>query len=166
MKKLLFWVVLILVVAFSFALMKYPTSPAALSIKSFFGISTQQVSTGIMFSGYSESGVVVTQDPLEDPKNPSQIDKNPLINKENTPTMCTMEYAPICAEVQVQCIKAPCPPIKQTFGNKCMMNANKLAKFLHNGECSDTKPTTVDLSTCSSYFDGCNTCTVKEGKLA
>lgn len=146
--------------------MKNPTSKAATAIKSFLGITTQQVSTGIMFSGYTDSGVVVSQDPLEDPKNPSQTDKTPLINNENPPTMCTMEYAPVCAEVQVQCIKAPCPPIKQTFGNKCMMNANKLAKFLYNGECSDTKPATVDLSTCSSYFDGCNTCTVKDGKLA
>ena len=51
-------------------------------------------------------------------------------------TVCTMEYAPVCASVQVQCIKAPCPPVEQTFGNKCMMNANKLATFLHDGECT------------------------------
>jgi hypothetical protein len=38
-----------------------------------------------------------------------------------------MEYAPVCAEVQVQCIKAPCHSIQQTFGNKCMMEANSLA---------------------------------------
>lgn len=31
------------------------------------------------------------------------------------PRICTMEYAPVCAEVQVQCFKAPCPPITQTF---------------------------------------------------
>lgn len=35
------------------------------------------------------------------------------------PRMCTMEYAPVCAEVQVQCVKAPCFPVKQTFGNTC-----------------------------------------------
>ena len=29
--------------------------------------------------------------------------------------MCTMEYAPVCAEVEVQCIQAPCPPIQETF---------------------------------------------------
>lgn len=51
-------------------------------------------------------------------------------------TACTMEYAPVCASVAVQCIKAPCPAIEQTFGNECMMNANKLAKFLHKGECT------------------------------
>ena len=54
----------------------------------------------------------------------------------DNPTICTMEYAPVCAKVQVQCIKAPCPPIEQTFGNKCQMRANKLAVFSHDGECS------------------------------
>jgi len=57
-------------------------------------------------------------------------------NEWETPTACTMEYAPVCASVAVQCIKAPCPPIEQTFSNKCMMNANKLAKFVHDGECT------------------------------
>ena len=51
-------------------------------------------------------------------------------------TVCTQEYAPVCASVQVECIKAPCPPLEQTFGNKCMMNANKSATFLHDGECA------------------------------
>lgn len=74
---------------------------------------------------------------------------------------CTMEYAPVCAEVQVQCIKAPCPVIKETFGNKCMMNANKLAKFLYEWECKKG----IDLSKCKSYFDGCNTCFVSDGKI-
>ncbi|MFZ2151103.1 MAG: DUF333 domain-containing protein [Candidatus Absconditicoccaceae bacterium] len=77
-------------------------------------------------------------------------------------TICTMEYAPVCASVQVQCIKAPCPPIEQTFGNKCQMNANSLAKFLYEGECGTPKP---DLSNCETYFDGCNNCSVVDGKL-
>ena len=51
------------------------------------------------------------------------------------PTMCTMEYMPVCASVQVQCIKAPCPAINQTFGNACSMRANKNATFLYTGEC-------------------------------
>ena len=32
---------------------------------------------------------------------------------------CTREYAPVCGQVVVQCIKAPCPPIPQTFSNGC-----------------------------------------------
>lgn len=56
-------------------------------------------------------------------------------NVGDEPIACTMEYVPVCASVQVQCIKAPCPPVEQTFGNKCTMNANKSATFLYDGEC-------------------------------
>ena len=47
---------------------------------------------------------------------------------------CTMEYAPVCALVQVQCISAPCNPVEQTFGNKCMAQAQD-ANILYEGEC-------------------------------
>jgi hypothetical protein len=60
---------------------------------------------------------------------------------------CTMEYAPVCGEQIVYCIKAPCPPIKTTFGNKCQLNAAK-AKYLYSGECKKTevkKPTTEEV---------------------
>jgi hypothetical protein len=50
---------------------------------------------------------------------------------------CTKEYAPVCAEVQVQCIMAPCPPLKETFSNKCVMESNSLAVFLHEWACED-----------------------------
>jgi len=51
-------------------------------------------------------------------------------------SMCTMEYAPVCASVAIQCIKAPCDPVEQTFWNRCQMNANTLATFLHEWECA------------------------------
>lgn len=51
------------------------------------------------------------------------------------PKVCTKEYMPVCAEVQIQCIKAPCYPIKQTFWNKCEMESNSLANFLHDWIC-------------------------------
>lgn len=53
------------------------------------------------------------------------------------PGYCTTEFAPVCAEVQIQCIKAPCEPILQTFSNRCEMNKNKLTKFLYEGECKN-----------------------------
>jgi heat shock protein HslJ len=46
-----------------------------------------------------------------------------------------MDYTPVCASVQVQCIKAPCNPIQETFGNACMMHANTHATYLYDGEC-------------------------------
>lgn len=64
--------------------------------------------------------------------------------EEDNVSFCTMEYAPVCAEVQVQCIKEPCDPIQQTFGNKCMMEANSLATFLYTGECNDDYQKTND----------------------
>lgn len=68
---------------------------------------------------------------------PQQGQTSPANPGEEEATVCTMEYAPVCASVAVQCIKAPCPAIEQTFGNKCMMNGNKLATFLHDGECTN-----------------------------
>jgi hypothetical protein len=50
-----------------------------------------------------------------------------------------MEYAPVCGEVEVQCIQAPCEPVKQTFGNTCMANAAK-AKNIIQGECTTDQP--------------------------
>ncbi len=67
-----------------------------------------------------------------------------LANNDSAPVACTMEYAPVCASVQVQCIKAPCPPINQTFGNRCTMRANSLAKFLYDGECKQSDTTTTN----------------------
>lgn len=34
-------------------------------------------------------------------------------------TVCTDQYEPVCGYVQVQCIKAPCYPVAQTFSNTC-----------------------------------------------
>lgn len=52
--------------------------------------------------------------------------------EDNDNTMCTMQYDPVCAEVQVQCIKAPCYPITQTFWNACSAWKNKV---LYKWEC-------------------------------
>lgn len=75
------------------------------------------------------------------------------------PTACTKEYMPVCGEIQIQCFTTPCNPIHETYGNVCEMK-NAGADLLYKGACAD-----VDLKTCSSYFDGCNTCSVKDGEL-
>ncbi len=58
--------------------------------------------------------------------------------KEET-KICTMQYAPVCGEVQVQCIKAPCNPVKETFWNNCQLESNSLATYLYDGECVSEK---------------------------
>lgn len=49
--------------------------------------------------------------------------------------ICTALYAPVCATVNVQCIKAPCDPVRQTFGNSCEACANPLVHSYTQGEC-------------------------------
>ena len=53
----------------------------------------------------------------------------------NAQIACTMEYAPVCASVQVQCITAPCDPVRETFSNTCMANAAR-ATNITSGECA------------------------------
>ena len=59
------------------------------------------------------------------PSNP-QDDENQI--------MCTMQYDPVCGRQEVQCIKAPCNPIVQTYGNQCTLNAAG-AEAIHAWEC-------------------------------
>lgn len=47
---------------------------------------------------------------------------------------CTTDYAPVCGSVQVQCITAPCTPVRQIFSNSCMANASH-ATSITTGAC-------------------------------
>ena len=54
--------------------------------------------------------------------------------------ICTTEYKPVCAKLQVQCIKAPCEPIYQTFSNRCEAEKRKehiSLEIVSEGECED-----------------------------
>lgn len=73
-------------------------------------------------------------------------------NKDE-PLACTMDYTPVCAKVYIQCITTPCDPIEQTFWNRCAMEANKLAKFLYEGECkTEVKPTSKSNCSCPEWY--------------
>lgn len=50
---------------------------------------------------------------------------------------CIQIYEPVCAEVNVQCIKAPCPPTKETFSNACLACKNSLISKYTEGECTE-----------------------------
>lgn len=52
--------------------------------------------------------------------------------------ICAEIYAPVCANVQIQCIKAPCYPIKETFGNSCEACQNPLVDSYNEGACKQT----------------------------
>lgn len=49
--------------------------------------------------------------------------------------MCTADFAPVCAKVNIQCIKAPCNPIQETFSNACNACKNSLVESYVAGEC-------------------------------
>ena len=53
--------------------------------------------------------------------------------------VCTMEMNPVCAQVEIQCIKAPCYPVKQTFNNACEACKNSLVKSYDVGACKNTQ---------------------------
>ena len=88
----------------------------------------------------------------------------PFSASASTPTMCTMQYQPVCGAKQVQCIKAPCYPVYHTYGNSCTMNAEG-GTYLHEGECNasesgpvkSTEPY-VPPANCIAWYDGCNSC--------
>jgi len=60
-----------------------------------------------------------------------------VLSNNSDNRVCPQVYDPVCAKVQVQCIKAPCPSYKKTFPNRCYMSKNKLATFLYYGECRE-----------------------------
>lgn len=74
--------------------------------------------------------------------------------EKTTPTICTMEYAPVCGSKQVQCIKAPCDPIIKTYGNICQLNADG-ATFVSSWECLNTN-TWIDTWSCTVAIDPTN----------
>ena len=105
--------------------------------------------------------------------NNEELDKGKLNTPDkwklnpNEEVMCTMEYAPVCWSINVQCIKAPCNPVQETFSNLC--EANKRWAFnIKEWTCEnqiEANSNEIDLSNCLSYYDGCNTCMVNDWEI-
>ena len=55
---------------------------------------------------------------------------------EVRPEICTADYIPVCADVQVQCITTPCDPIPQTFSNACTACSNQNVLSYSEGACT------------------------------
>jgi len=50
---------------------------------------------------------------------------------------CAEILDPVCASVQIECIKAPCDPVNQTFSNACDACLNPLVESYSKGECEE-----------------------------
>jgi len=59
--------------------------------------------------------------------------------KDRTADVCFDLYDPVCAKVNIQCIKAPCDPVYQTFSNPCEACKNLLVELYTRGECLITE---------------------------
>lgn len=56
-----------------------------------------------------------------------------------------MDINPVCALVQIQCIKAPCNPIRQTFTNPCEACRNSLVNSYYFGNCDESNKTVAEM---------------------
>ena len=77
---------------------------------------------------------------------------------------CTMDYTPVCATVNIQCVTTPCEPIQETYGNACSACSNSLVESYVPGECEETVNREPPKG-CKSFYDGCNYCSLTENGL-
>ena len=49
--------------------------------------------------------------------------------------VCAAIYQPVCAKVNIECIRAPCNPINETFPNSCEACKNPVVESYTMGEC-------------------------------
>lgn len=83
---------------------------------------------------------VATPEPTAVPPKPTATSSGPTAIKctpeQREGDMCIQIYKPVCATVQIQCIKAPCNPVQQTFSNSCFACKNPLVDMYIEGECA------------------------------
>lgn len=83
----------------------------------------------------------------------------PAIASAQGPTMCTMQYDPVCGTEN---------GVYKTYGNGCVLGAEG-AVYQHGGECTDAElagrqeGTYTPPAHCTAWFDGCNRCSRSEG---
>ena len=72
---------------------------------------------------------------LELPINKPKTKNIECLPEQRNTDACITLYEPVCANVNVQCITTPCPPVKETFSNACDACKNPLVDSYIGGEC-------------------------------
>ena len=75
------------------------------------------------------------------------------------PEICTMEYAPVCGKINVQCITTPCDPVEETFPNRCSAEAEN-AFDIREGECESPDCHSFTAEECPEQCVVCPPCEV------
>lgn len=57
--------------------------------------------------------------------------------KQKKVTACTTLYKPVCGFKTVECIKAPCYPVPETYSNPCSACAEERTIYYIDGECAN-----------------------------
>lgn len=115
MKHKILWLAIVIVLGAYFFAKANPTDPTVIQVTNFLHIQWWQIMTG-----------------LTDVK---EADPGDLLEEDMTVVACTLDYVPVCAEVETSCSTPPCPKVKKTFSNKCFQEANKRSTFLYEWTC-------------------------------
>jgi len=62
-------------------------------------------------------------------------EKHFCTSEQRQAEVCTEIYSPVCGYVQVECIRAPCNPVPETFSNECFACGNERVQYFTKGEC-------------------------------
>ena len=71
---------------------------------------------------------------------PAETSSNDVIvctDAQKAAEICTMEYAPVCGQVAVECVTTPCNPVPETFSNGCMACAHGKVVAYTAGACTE-----------------------------
>lgn len=90
-------------------------------------------SDGVTYVGRVAPSCAFAPCPDEKPASQNEI----ICTKEQKlADACIEIYAPVCASVQVECITAPCYPVKQTYPNSCYAcKEDRVISYVDGGAC-------------------------------
>lgn len=70
------------------------------------------------------------------PKSNGKLKAIDCLLEQRNVDMCIEIYQPVCGQMQVECIKAPCYMVKKTFANSCKACMNSRVLSYTEGECA------------------------------